>query len=150
VNAAQDVKTEMAELATQVGIFEDGAPDAERQQRRLLAFVRFFDERPDALVIFDNVEGWRILRNKAFGVRAGAAPPALPCRVLPQPSRRSGIGGRATAGPSLRGAGPRSCVQVGGANRCTPVYTPAMWQNCGRSIAMKSPRATRTVAWARS
>jgi NB-ARC domain len=88
VNAAQDVQAEMAELATQVGLFEDGAPDAERQQRRLLAFVRFLGERSDALVIFDNVEDPRSLRNKTFGF----VPAQLACRVLFTTRRRDGSG----------------------------------------------------------
>ncbi len=78
VNAAQDVQAEMAELARQVGLFEDGAPDAERQQRRLEALVRFLDTQPEALVIFDNVEDPRSLRSKAFGF----VPAQLRCRVL--------------------------------------------------------------------
>jgi WD40 repeat protein len=92
VNAAQDVQAEMAELAKVVGLFEDGAPDAERQQRRLLAFVRFLDERPEALVILDNVEDPRSLRTKAFGF----VPAQLRCRLLFTTRRRDGSGAFAT------------------------------------------------------
>jgi hypothetical protein len=92
VNAAQDLQAEMAELAKEVGLFEDGAPDAERQQRRLLAFVRFLDEQPEALVIFDNVEDPRSLRSKAFGF----VPAQLRCRVLFTTRRRDGSGAFAT------------------------------------------------------
>jgi hypothetical protein len=53
---ARDVQAEMAALAEKVGLFEDDAPEAERQRRRVLAFVRFLGEQPEALVIFDNVE----------------------------------------------------------------------------------------------
>ena len=78
VNAARDVQVEMAALAEKVGLFEDDAPDAERQRRRVLALVRFLDERPDALVIFDNVEDPRSLRTEAFGF----VPAQLGCCVL--------------------------------------------------------------------
>jgi WD40 repeat protein len=78
VNAARDVQAEMAALAEKVGLFEDDAPEAERQRRRVLALVRFLDARPDALVIFDNVEDPRSLRSEAFGF----VPVQLGCRVL--------------------------------------------------------------------
>src|SRR5208283_132445 len=44
VNAARDVQVEMAALAKKVGLFEDDAPDAERQRRRVLAVVRWLHE----------------------------------------------------------------------------------------------------------
>jgi NB-ARC domain len=78
VNAARDVQTEMAALAEHAGLFEDQAPEAERRRRRVLAFVRFLDARPEALLILDNVEDPRSLRNEAFGFM----PAKLGCRVL--------------------------------------------------------------------
>ena len=78
VNAARDVQVEMAALAEHVGLFEDQAPEAERRRRRVLAFVRYLDARPEALLILDNVEDPRSLRNEAFGF----IPAKLRCRVL--------------------------------------------------------------------
>ncbi|MEP7126868.1 MAG: NB-ARC domain-containing protein, partial [Byssovorax sp.] len=88
VNAARDLRVEMAALAEKIGLFEDDAPDAERQRRRILAVVRFLDARPDALVIFDNVEDPRSLRDETFGF----IPAQLGCRMLFTTRRRDGSG----------------------------------------------------------
>ena len=78
VNAAGDVQVEMAALAMKVGLFEDGARDTQRQRQRVLALVSFLDERPDALVIFDDVADPGSLQREAFGF----VPALLACRVL--------------------------------------------------------------------
>jgi hypothetical protein len=86
VNAANDWHAELAALAEKVQLFEDEAPEAERQRRRALAFVRFVDGQPGALVIFDNVEDPRSLRGEAFGF----VPALLSCRVLFTTRRHEG------------------------------------------------------------
>ena len=53
-----------------------------------LAFVRYLDDHPDALVIFDNVEDPRSLRTPLYGI----IPAQLHCRLLFTTRRRDNAG----------------------------------------------------------
>ncbi|MFO0757641.1 MAG: NB-ARC domain-containing protein [Byssovorax sp.] len=123
VNAARDVQAEMAALAAEVRLFEPEAKESELQHRLMLAFVRFVNARPDALVIFDNVEDPRSLRNEAFGF----VPAQLRCRVLFTTRRREG--GFATVAVGVLSEEKALELLAGGAGRA--------WEGAERSAAIE-------------
>jgi len=84
VNAAEDWQAEFARLAVEVGLGAGDAPEAERRRRLALAFADWLRARPDALVIFDNVEEPLALRSPGPGFIAEQ----IGCRVLFTTRRR--------------------------------------------------------------
>ena len=84
VNAAQRWQAELAALAEKLGLREDSAAEADRERRLALAFGRYLDEHPGALVIFDNVEDPLALREPTPDL----IPARLPCRLLFTTRRR--------------------------------------------------------------
>jgi hypothetical protein len=84
VNAAMDWQSEFARLAVDVGCSAGDAPEAERWRRLSLAFARYLAERPEALIVFDNVEDPRTLRAAGLGF----IPTELGCRLLFTTRRR--------------------------------------------------------------
>jgi hypothetical protein len=84
VNAATDWQSEFARLALEVGCSAGDAPESERHQRLSRAFAAYLRERPEALLVFDNVEDPRTLRT----ARLGFIPTELGCRLLFTTRRR--------------------------------------------------------------
>ena len=85
VNAAEPWQAELARLAVEVGLDAASAFESERRMRLALAFAKHLRERPDALVIFDNVEDPLALRSPG----AGFIPEQLGCRLLFTTRRRN-------------------------------------------------------------
>ncbi|WP_437969798.1 NB-ARC domain-containing protein [Sorangium sp. So ce260] len=84
VNAAASWEDEFARLAVDVGCGVGDAPESERRRRLTVAFAAYLRERPEALVVFDNVEDPRTLRT----ADAGFIPVELGCRLLFTTRRR--------------------------------------------------------------
>lgn len=80
----QQLQEEMARLALAVGLTAGNAPESERVARLTQAFAHYLRRRPDALVVFDNVEDPRSIRE----ADAGFIPAELGCRVLFTTRRR--------------------------------------------------------------
>jgi hypothetical protein len=84
LNAAEPLQRELARLAVELKLGAEDAPEFERETRLALAFAEYARERPDALVILDNVEDPHTLR----GSQSGVIPEQLGCRLLFTTRRR--------------------------------------------------------------
>jgi WD40 repeat protein len=77
-------QAEMARLALAVGLTAGDVAESERQARLSRAFAAYLEGRPDALLVFDNVEDPRSMRE----ADAGFVPAELGCRLLFTTRRR--------------------------------------------------------------
>lgn len=84
VNAARGWPDELARLAEAVGIRVDDPSEAARRRRLTLSFAAFLRERPDALVVFDNVEDPLALLDPIDTI----IPAKLGCRIMFTTRRR--------------------------------------------------------------
>ena len=84
VNAAEPLQRELARLAVDLKLSAGDAAESERERRLALACAEYLKERPDALVIFDNVEDPLALRSGETGL----IPEQLGCRLLFTTRRR--------------------------------------------------------------